>query len=256
MRVRNGLMMTRVSGSEWRVLRTPARRLTAFFSRLPIPNSRFPQHGITFLGIIVAIGAVVLVTGALAGLAQRGTQASLVTRERVTATFLAREAIELVRAIRDNNWLATPRCPDFGACTIFWRGQTTGAGALCNGTFRVDAATMASAGLVATTAASADTRLTRAGTVYGHEGGSTTPFRRWVEITSSEQGCGESSVFVRTPAPTPLPVGPSPTPAPTLLPTPDMPQPMTIRAIVEWTTSGGTRRAELQEILYPWLTVR
>lgn len=227
---------------------------------MPVRSQRnSAERGLSLLGVLISAAAAVLVVGALAGLAQRSRQATRATSERTVATFLAREGIELVRAIRDTNWLTTPRCAATGACTIFWRGATSGRGAICNGTFRVDAATVDAVGLVPTTAGAEDTRLRLSGITYGHASGTVTTFKRWIEVRSSDQGCGEASVFV---LPTPAPAGrpsprASPTPTPSPLPTPRVPPPLTLTSVVEWTLPGAaTRRVELVEQLYPWLNVR
>lgn len=205
-------------------------------------SGRSGSAGFTLLGVLIAALFIVLVISGLALTAQRTSQASRATKERLGATMLAREGIELVRALRDNNWLSTPRCASTGPCEIFWRGQTSGPGAICNGTFRIDADTLQ---LVSASAGSEETRLSLDGTRYLHGTGVPTVFRRWVVIESPEQGCGEPSVFVPNPPPTPR-----------------QPQPFMARVIVAWDTRteadcpSGRDCVELREDLYPWMHFR
>lgn len=209
-------------------------------------NTRKPSSshtdGFTLLGVLIGALFIVLVTSGLVLTAQRTGQVAAATKERVISTLLAREGVELVRAIRDNNWLATPRCSDVGACTIFWRGQASGPDALCNGTFRIDADTLK---LVPVSPGSEDTRLALDGATYHHGSGALTEFRRWVIIQSSEEGCGTPSVFSLGAVPAPQP-----------------PQPFTVRAVVAWDDStgaecvSGRRCVELREDLHPWMNFR
>ena len=198
--------------------------------------------GFTLLGVLISALFIVLVVSGLALTAQRTGRAARATKERMLATMLGREGVELVRAIRDNNWLSTPRCPTTGRCEIYWRGPASGPGAICNGTFRVDADNLQ---LVPASAGSEETRLSLAGTKYRHGDGVPTPFRRWVIIASPEQGCGEPSVFV-----------PNPPPASR------QPQPFVARVIVVWDQATeadctpGRRCVELREDLYPWVNFR
>ncbi|TSC72847.1 MAG: hypothetical protein G01um101438_246 [Parcubacteria group bacterium Gr01-1014_38] len=198
--------------------------------------------GFTLLGVLISALFIVLVVSGLALTAQRTGQAARATKERMLATMLAREGVELVRAIRDNNWLSTPRCPTTGRCEIYWRGQASGPGAICNGTFRIDADNLQ---LVPASAGSEGTRLSLVGTRYHHGGGTPTPFRRWVIIASPEGGCGEPSVFVPNPSPASRP-----------------PQPFVARVIVVWDVrmeadcTPGRHCVELREDLYPWMNFR
>lgn len=204
--------------------------------------TRVAERGFTLLGVLIGALFIVLVSSGLLLAAQRTGRVSTTTKERLTSTLLAREGIELVRALRDNNWLAAPRCPAVGACTIFWRGPASGPGALCNGTFRIDADALE---LFPVSAGSEDTRLALDGAVYHHGSGTPTKFRRWVIVESSEQGCGTPSVFSLGAVPVPQP-----------------PQPFTVRAVVAWDDSpdaectGGRHCVELREDLYPWMNFR
>lgn len=210
--------------------------------RRPSFSNAGPAQGFTLLGVLIGTLFIVLVSSGLVFTAQRTGRAATATKERVISTLLAREGVELVRAIRDNNWLATARCPTVGACTMFWRGQASGPSALCNGTFRIDADVLE---LFPVSAGSEDTRLALNGATYHHGSGALTKFRRWVIIESSEQGCGTPSVFSLGAVPAPQP-----------------PQPFTVRAVVAWDDSAdaecatGRHCVELREDLHPWMNFR
>lgn len=63
-----------------------------------------PGQGL--LEALLAIGIIVLGLGALLTLTLKNISASTASRERIMATQLAREGVEVVRAMRDSNWLA------------------------------------------------------------------------------------------------------------------------------------------------------
>lgn len=200
----------------------------------PSRSSSIRERGFSLLGVIIAFAFVVLVVVAIAGLGQRTSSATRATKERFIATSLAREGIELVRAIRDSNWLAAPHCAS-EPCTIYWRGGdplgTTKN--VCNGTWRVDAETVE---LVSVTAGGSDTRIYRQDLVYSYDAsGRETPFRRWVEIASADAGCPPASSVSTLPPPPPF----------------------TARATVQWTARDGSARTVMvAEELYPWMRFR
>lgn len=94
---------------------------------------------------MMAIGVVLLGLGALLALTLSNVAASNASRERIVATQLAREALEVVRGIRDSNWLAISNggvvtcnyqggsAPALGwdTCLVEATSCTTG----CNGAF-------------------------------------------------------------------------------------------------------------------------
>lgn len=212
---------------------------------------RAPQRrarGFSLLGVLVASAMVVLVVTAVVGLGQRTSRVTRLTRERHIAAFLARESIELVRSLRDDNWLAAPRCTG-APCPIKWRGDQNGTleeqqRAICNGVRRLDADARQ---LVLTVPAADDTRLFRNGLVYSHDGGGTlTPFRRWVEIAvvnyaldvgTGVDDCGESyDIGAQTPL---------------------RPRGFRVTATVRWTDRGGqVQEVIVGEELHPWLRYR
>lgn len=67
----------------------------------------FQQQGLTFIETIVAIG--VLLTGIISGLTLTtfNLNSSVASEGRLRAANFAREGIEVVRQIRDSNWLAS-----------------------------------------------------------------------------------------------------------------------------------------------------
>lgn len=187
--------------------------------------------GFTLLGVTVAFAIASLVLGGVAGLGQRTGSAVEVAKARLIASLLAREGIELVRAMRDTNWLADHCTGE--PCSLEWRGGSAETRDICNGTWRVDAGEL---GLTPATAGGAETRIYRLGLAYSHdESGVLTPFRRWVSIESAEAGC----------------------PPPASISTLPPPLPMTVRVTVAWRMrGGGERTVTLAEELYPWMRFR
>lgn len=168
---------------------------------------RTRERGFSLLGTIFAAGIILLLLTAVADLAVRLSQTTRVTKDRLIATFLAREGIELVRAIRDTNWISAGRCPlgqIWQACSLPWRGPgplTTDAKSLCNGTSRVDAANLVASGLVPDTVGSDSTALFFKSGQYVHDStGTPTPFKRWVRLANADanptDNCGKSSVYL------------------------------------------------------------
>ena len=68
-------------------------------------NVTMNQKGFTLLEVMVAIFVITVgVIGVLSAL-QRATSATFVSSSRLEAIYLAQEGIEIVRNIRDTNWL-------------------------------------------------------------------------------------------------------------------------------------------------------
>lgn len=63
------------------------------------------KSGFTLLEVIVAIFILTVGVGGSFVLIQQTLSASLMVRSRLIATYLAQEGIEIVRNVRDNNWL-------------------------------------------------------------------------------------------------------------------------------------------------------
>lgn len=64
------------------------------------------QKGFTLLELTVAIFVIMVgIIGALSAL-QRATSATFVSSSKLTAAYLAQEGIEIVRNLRDTNWIA------------------------------------------------------------------------------------------------------------------------------------------------------
>lgn len=215
-------------------------------------DSKSPSAGFTLLGVLIAALFMVLVAGALASAAQHTGRAQRAARDRFTATLLAREGIELVRAIRDNNWLSTARCSTV-PCTIPWRGTGEPPGdrnSLCSASHSAFIIDPDNFYLFPVGPGGENTRLRLDGNRFRHVGGNLTEFRRWIEITpETRERCDRSaSVFV--------PNTPSD-------PRNRQPSSFSVRVIVAWedmrsdpTCRPGRRCVALQEELYPWMNFR
>lgn len=213
------------------------------------------QSGFSLLGVMIATAALVLVATSVVALGLRSAAASRLTKDREVATFLAREAVELVRSLRDDNWIAfadaagNSRCV-VEPCLMKWRGDPFGTPeeqerAICNGVSKLDPENRK----LQNTSANAvdDNRLNRDGTRYTHEAvGEPTSFHRWVEIAvvnyaqdvgTGTDDCGESyDIAVDAPL---------------------RPHGFRVTATVSWTGRDGAPVAvTVGEELHPWLRYR
>lgn len=68
-----------------------------------------PQHnqGFTLLEVVVALGLLIMVFGGVTGLAILSTEAAKSSKNNLIASYLAKEAMELVRYRRDLNYILT-----------------------------------------------------------------------------------------------------------------------------------------------------
>lgn len=216
------------------------------------------RGGFSLLGVVLASGMTLLVVLGAVGLLGATRQANARTEQRIVATFLAREGIELVRAVRDRNWFDTQPagCPETGVCTIFWRGRPgSAAGEICDGFSRIEERSIDTDGLVdvSNPETSDATRLFRRGAQYEHDHSLEadwvlTPYRRWIEIgpalapftPAAVSACGVAATFQRTPPPASPNIAPAP---------------FTVHAFVRWGDGAG-EIVQLTEELYPWMNYR
>jgi prepilin-type N-terminal cleavage/methylation domain-containing protein len=71
--------------------------------------------GFTIMEMVVVISIVALVFTALLSLSLQGMQTNGINRNKIVAAQLAQEGIEIVRRMRDQEWLSTyPNPPSFG----------------------------------------------------------------------------------------------------------------------------------------------
>lgn len=243
----------------------------AVLGQWPALLRRGVPQGFTLLGVLIATGMVLVVVTGLVNLAQRSAAATRTTKEGLIATYLAREGIEFVRSLRDDNFLAfqdasSPpqgRCRT-GPCLLQWRGDPLSLDiqeqrrAICNNDsahphwvidrFSCPGACGGKDGpaLVAPVgdAPAGELYLSADGT-YTHSGtlNVRTPFRRLVEITTLDdplddlnapRDCGESYDIS--------------------LANPPRPKAFRVKVSVFW--GGENRSFELAEVLYPWLRSR
>lgn len=206
--------------------------------------------GLSLLGVLVALAFAILVAASLAGLAERIGEVTQLSREQHIATFLAREGIELVRSLRDDNWLAAPRCTSATfPCPIKWRGDPSSTDAnerrraICNGTWMIDPLSDGTDPRLVAVVSEGQLFLATDGQ-YTHTstGAQPTPYKRTVEITTPGVGdCG------------PTAGGGGIYDADDVLP----PPPFQVKSTVAWTDRAGkARQVVLVEELYPWVKVR
>src|SRR3989344_2961371 len=77
----------------------------------PKPSTLNAQKGFSLVEVLVAAAVLIIaVTGTLS-IISRNVSSAAIAEERVVAYYLAQEAIEFVRSVRDNNAIANPRRP-------------------------------------------------------------------------------------------------------------------------------------------------
>jgi prepilin-type N-terminal cleavage/methylation domain-containing protein len=69
-----------------------------------------PNKGFTIIETLVAIFILTVAIMATLNAAQLGLQSSLYARDQITAYYLAEEAIEQVRNVRDSNFVSSTAC--------------------------------------------------------------------------------------------------------------------------------------------------
>src|SRR3989338_926864 len=79
-------------------------------SALPIERWAGPElvEGFTLLEVVIAMGLIMTSMVAIFGMAVYNLKAAESSRDQFLAGQLAQEGVEIVRSIRDSNWLANP----------------------------------------------------------------------------------------------------------------------------------------------------
>lgn len=221
--------------------------LTLRFLRRTRFGRTFGENGFTLLGVIFALAFVVTVVTALGMLTARTIRAGRLSEERFIATALAREGIELVRALRDENWFAHSQ----GATQIKWRGDDAGTTleknrTICNGTWIIDGQ---DSRLRSPSGVSANGELFQVPLpspalpdtfAYAHLNTVTTEkltrFRRLITISSTTGDCSDIVSAVQSPPPAPI----------------------LVKVEVKWedAADGPPRSLEMHTELYDWIRQR
>jgi len=131
------------------------------------------NKGLSLLDVIFATGIIVIGLVGILGMLRFIIIAGRLSTDRFLAANLAQEGIEMVRAIRDTNWLAVPPRP--------WNSG------LSNGNWRVQ---------YSQTALLADNSsfLNIDGNgYYSYDGSQATKFKRTITINSNASGCSGAS---------------------------------------------------------------
>lgn len=84
------------------------------------------EKGFTLVETLVAIAILLVIIVGPMSIAQKGIQNAFFAREQLTAVFLAQEAIEGVRELRDNNAIDVYDSPLFTDNTEKWYGDIIG----------------------------------------------------------------------------------------------------------------------------------
>ena len=232
-------------GAWWRRMRwTPAARTPWPMTHGPSPQGR--QWGFTLIGLLFALAFVVIVVVAIGTLTAQTFGISRASKERFIATALAREGIDLVRALRDDNWFAYGP----GTTSMLWRGgnPATGVGspeeqarAICNGTWIISSENQ-KLNPLGGASPNGELFLTVGGSElrYDHDpSGTPTIYRRTVTIGTGDTGSGDCGETVSSSQTTP-------------------PDRVLVTSRVDWREhpTDPLRSVELREELFDWIKER
>jgi Tfp pilus assembly protein PilV len=215
------------------------------------------KDGFTLLGTLIAAFIAVVVITALMMMISQVYRSGRTSKNQFIATNLTKEGIELVRNMRDNNWLHYPEAGQDFATEILWRGEATDTlcpggtscanlRSICDGDFTIDAKDL---DLRLKTVSGTSTKLYLDGNnVYTHASTSATEtiFSRSINISTvsagtneERSGCGTSVIADPTSA------------------SYNKPTPFIVTSTVTWTEPGaGSKSVVLKETFYDWLRQR
>jgi len=219
--------------------------------------------GFTLLGTLFSSFLAIIVIAAIASLSAQVYGSSRNSRDRFIAVGLAKEGIELVRNIRDGNWLFyeydTTSGSSLPTTKMWWRGDNSGTlypadeshlRDICDsGTdyYTVDGAPGVDLGLKAVSTVDGEKLYLDSDGYYTHNTTTqSTIFSRKIFINTDTTGglssaCGQEAESVLV------------APATTL----EKPAPIIVTSTVLWEDSvGATHTVVLQESLYDWITQR
>jgi len=217
------------------------------------------RSGFTLLGVMVSAFFAIVVIVALASMISQIFGMSRLSKNRFVAVGLAKEGIELVRNMRDSNWLNYPNATDLAPVTkMKWRGDATDTScslgdacqrlrSICNGTWTMDAL---DTDLIQKTTTERPPLLRESSGsqtgVYTHGAGTNPIFSRTITIgteadysgSMSSGACGEEINF--------------------LDPTQTKPLGVIVTSTVTWKEpgTGADKSVELTSTLYDWVTTR
>lgn len=127
-------------------------------------------NGFTLVEVLFAIALLILGTSSIFALTQKSNNLSAAARRELEAAYLAQEGLEIVRNIRDGNWLEQRTNP-----AAAWDAGLTNCAAGCEADYD-------DAGL----SAYADRFLKLSGGFYNYESGTNTLYKRKITITKPD----------------------------------------------------------------------
>jgi type II secretory pathway pseudopilin PulG len=134
---------------------------------MPIKN----KGGFTIIEALVAFAVLTLSLGPLLVVVTMSARISSSIKNNLTASMLAQEGIEVVRAIRDTNWLKVPEDP-------FYTNLNGGAdGSTETGTVQYNSSAIVIVG------PSPYLKFDSSSGLYSYDSGSPAPYKRTIKIT-------------------------------------------------------------------------
>ncbi len=144
------------------------------------------DRGFTILEILIAIFILVTAIIGIYSTFPRIIVATSIISSRLTAAYLAQEGIEIIRNMRDANWLKNPTDP------TKWNIGLTGCTSGCEADYTTGAVDQTTA-LRSYTGALLDID---ANNFYSYSGGSPTKFKRKITVTSTATDVLQVSVLI------------------------------------------------------------
>jgi len=141
------------------------------------------QRGFTFIEVVVALGIIAVAFSAIMTLARGTITAIGVARRELIAANLAQEGIEVVRNIRDTNWIVGRRADGLGTGGDCALTASTWRAGLCDSAFSDPYRVVGSTSTTLDTGPASDLLVLRPSQLYEYNPvGTSTPFRREVFI--------------------------------------------------------------------------
>lgn len=134
------------------------------------------ERGLTVIEAIVAVTILGAALVSIALVATRSLGLAQAGRNQLIAANLAQEGIEIIRSIRDTNWIENNKTDGADCAALNWREG------LCNGDWRVDYTTAATATSLLAFGANPVLNLDAATGLYSYSAGAPTIFKRKITL--------------------------------------------------------------------------
>jgi len=161
-----------------------------------IDNNMFHRKGFTLIEVILAISVLTIAVGGSFALIQQTLISAVLNQSELVASYLTQEGIEIVRNIRDNNWLEQRTVPG----TSWDDGLTVCQNPnCCEGDYKTDIPPNLSSLVSFSNCDYNNLRYLNIDEngFYGYSGTTPTKFKRKINVTKTDANTLEVSVDVQ-----------------------------------------------------------